>query len=381
MSQKVRLREVGRHLGRGEEILNSRPYTIGFLTVLAMVALRIVVGWHFFQEGLNHQRDPKWSSEGFLRAAKGPLAEFYHAKAPGPHGYYRTLLTPMNVAEADDALDRLQTEERKAAAAENADKASDDKSSRAVAKAAQSPIYGKWFEAILHDLGSRRDQIANHFGFSDEQKRQLDLLLSNYDKKLIVLLEGDRSHRGFADDIKRYRHELWRNQQMQQASGADQIPNMQTRNAKRAGSPAGELPPEQIESTPADWLGEVHALGEAFDMEALALRTDEQIKLDALPAPMTELKRMDTAVIWLLLIGGGCLVAGLFTRLSAIALALFLASVVLSQPFWAADAVKTTYFEWVELVALLVLATSRVGRWAGLDFFIHHVVLRPFRSA
>jgi uncharacterized membrane protein YphA (DoxX/SURF4 family) len=136
-----------------------------------------------------------------------------------------------------------------------------------------------------------------------------------------------------------------------------------------------------MESSPAEWLASVKGLGEAFVTDGLALRTEEQVDRGALPEPMTEMKRMDTAVTWLLIIGGGCLIIGLFTRLSALALALFLASVVLSQPFWVADAVKTTYFEWVELVALLVLATSHVGRWAGLDFFIHHVLLRPFRSA
>ena len=74
----------------------------------------------------------------------------------------------------------------------------------------------------------------------------------------------------------------------------------------------------------------------------------------------------------------GALVAGLFTRLSALALALFLISVIASQPPWIAGT-TSTYFQGVECVALLVLATSHVGRWGGLDFFIHHLFLRPFR--
>ncbi len=36
----------------------------------------------------------------------------------------------------------------------------------------------------------------------------------------------------------------------------------------------------------------------------------------------------------LLMIGGACLILGLFTRLAAFALGLFLLSVVLLQPFW-----------------------------------------------
>ncbi len=32
---------------------------------------------------------------------------------------------------------------------------------------------------------------------------------------------------------------------------------------------------------------------------------------------------------------------------------------------------KTTYFEWVEVLALFTLATTGIGRYAGLDYFVH----------
>ena len=67
---------------------------------------------------------------------------------------------------------------------------------------------------------------------------------------------------------------------------------------------------------------------------------------------------------------------GLFTRLSAIALAIFLLSVIASQPPWIPGTIPT-YNHVVECIALLVLATTPVGRWAGLDFFIHHPLFRP----
>jgi hypothetical protein len=65
-----------------------------------------------------------------------------------------------------------------------------------------------------------------------------------------------------------------------------------------------------------------------------------------------------------------------------VVLAIFLGSVIASQPPWVAGALTTVFnYQAVEFVALLVLASSRVGRWGGLDFFIHHLFLRPFRSA
>jgi len=67
------------------------------------------------------------------------------------------------------------------------------------------------------------------------------------------------------------------------------------------------------------------------------------------------------------------LLLGLFTRVACVAGALFLLSVVLMQPFWVSDALPT-YNQYVEMVALLALATTPVGRWAGLDYFLHKLV-------
>ena len=62
--------------------VQNRVRRYGAATVLALVALRLVTGWHFFTEGTQHLADPHWSSEGFLRAAKGPLAAHYQGVLP-----------------------------------------------------------------------------------------------------------------------------------------------------------------------------------------------------------------------------------------------------------------------------------------------------------
>ena len=72
---------------------------------------------------------------------------------------------------------------------------------------------------------------------------------------------------------------------------------------------------------------------------------------------------------------GVCLVLGLFTRTAAVLGALFLLSVILAQPFWMADA-QPTYSQTLEMFALAALATTHVGRWGGLDFFIHYLLLK-----
>ena len=43
------------------------------------------------------------------------------------------------------------------------------------------------------------------------------------------------------------------------------------------------------------------------------------------------------------------------------------------QPFWIDDT-HPTFNQYVEMFALLALATTTVGRWAGLDLFVHYLI-------
>ena len=61
------------------------------LAVAALAFLRIVVGMHFFLEGLSHLRDPDWSSAGFRKAAVGPLADFFRGSLPETGDWSGTL--------------------------------------------------------------------------------------------------------------------------------------------------------------------------------------------------------------------------------------------------------------------------------------------------
>ena len=88
---------------------------------------------------------------------------------------------------------------------------------------------------------------------------------------------------------------------------------------------------------------------------------------------------VDTIITWLTFLVGVCLILGLFTRVAAIAGALFLFSVILTQPPWIPDAADT-YYQMVEMMALLVLAAAAAGRYAGLDFLLHSLWLR-FRNS
>jgi len=56
----------------------SRP------AMIAITALRVVVGWHFLYEGLAKLTSPSWSAAGYLRQARGPFAEAFRWLASQP---------------------------------------------------------------------------------------------------------------------------------------------------------------------------------------------------------------------------------------------------------------------------------------------------------
>ena len=50
----------------------------------AVVALRVLIGWHFLYEGLAKLQAPAWSAAGFLSQARGPLADVFKGIAGNP---------------------------------------------------------------------------------------------------------------------------------------------------------------------------------------------------------------------------------------------------------------------------------------------------------
>lgn len=63
---------------------NMETATFARGPMIAITALRVLVGWHFFYEGLTKLSAPSWSAVGFFKAAKGPIAGSLHALAAQP---------------------------------------------------------------------------------------------------------------------------------------------------------------------------------------------------------------------------------------------------------------------------------------------------------
>jgi uncharacterized membrane protein YphA (DoxX/SURF4 family) len=355
-------------------MFDRRRY-LGTFAVLALVLLRLVIGWDFFRQGTQKveydrhdgQLRLDFSAEGFLKQARGPLAGLYHGHAPDDHGWQQTLASPRRNAPATD-------EE----AADAARWAADYRQRRDEAAKNGEPLpfefpplvpYRDWAEQIAHDWRHVRDEVKGVSGLSDEQKRQADAAL---DARLGQLADYLASQ---SDAITEYRHELWRLANWRAAPEAGEVPFVEERIAAKTAETSGQ---------PAAWVREVQSLESQFHDDLRAILTDEQRTQPPLAAAIDtalddvrehRLETLNIIVTVVTIAVGACLLLGLFTRLASLVGALFLFGVIASQPPWLADALPTMP-NVIELAGLLVLAATGAGRWLGLDYFTYALFAR-----
>jgi len=53
--------------------------------MIAITALRVMVGWHFLYEGIAKLTAPSWSAAGYLKQARGPFADLFKRLAGEPN--------------------------------------------------------------------------------------------------------------------------------------------------------------------------------------------------------------------------------------------------------------------------------------------------------
>jgi thiosulfate dehydrogenase [quinone] large subunit len=54
-------------------------------SMIAITALRVLVGWHFLYEGIAKLTAPSWSAAGYLKQARGPFAGLFKSLAAQPN--------------------------------------------------------------------------------------------------------------------------------------------------------------------------------------------------------------------------------------------------------------------------------------------------------
>jgi uncharacterized membrane protein YphA (DoxX/SURF4 family) len=286
------------------------------LAVAALVFLRLVVGLHFFLEGLSHLRDPNWSSAGFRKAAVGPLAERFRSALPQVGDWAGTV-----------------------AAFGSGDTAS-------AVEGWKKSVEAGWRKL----LADRRKAVPLDEKRLGEAEAAIEQASEEFGEYLA----------GIAPDLEDYRLQLARIARMARQPTADGPPFERARLTKKR---------QEIAQLVAGWMTDA----EGFEARLVSewdesLSPAERTKAAAAREP-SPLWKADRFVSWSLVTIGACLVLGVLVKFNAMGGVFFLASVVASQPFWVAGA-QPTYDQWVEIAALLTLAAMPCGGWCGLDYFL-----------
>jgi uncharacterized membrane protein YphA (DoxX/SURF4 family) len=376
-------------------LLSRCSTQFGAWSVASLVLLRLVIGWHFFQEGTQKfvydaaegRYRIVFSAEGFMRQAVGPLASLFRAQVPDTHGWPDLLAVPRQ----NKPLTVVEEEERSRWAADyrnRSDAAAKNKEPVPVEFPPFAP-YHDWAVRIVDDWRQVLADVTVIPDLSDDQRRRAAEAFVLRQQQLADWLAGE------ADAIADYQHELWRLDQMRSAPEARGLPYQKERIAARtAETRAMPLPwLRQVQEFQAGYFGDLNNVVRGSPDPAQVARSGDrpqQPKSDpttaaAMATALTEprqawLNFVNMAVTMLTLSVGACLLLGLFTRIAAVFGAGFLLAIIATQPPWVTGAEPTIY-QTVELTGLLVLAAVGAGRWAGLDFLLGALWRRLRRSA
>ena len=310
--------------------MQNRGSRYGVATVMALVVLRLVVGWHFFSEGSQHLADLRWSSEGFLRAAKGPFAAYFQAPLPAAgFGFDDTLhVSTTTSADASDVIDA-------------------------------------WRDRVIAGLKSAEAHFVEIYKPTADQQTELKEIFERRQAQFLSWLTDTRED--LNDHIHQWQRVVW----AQKLPTAADVPFQKKRIAEAQAKLKGQSGP---------WTTHVRGIERGLLEEFDAQLTPEQRAAGLAVAPRTSLEKIDRFMAYGITVVGGCLIVGLLARLAAFAGALFLLSVVLAQPPWLSDSLPT-YPQLLEMLTLVTLATVPVGRWGGLDFFLHSLFRRTCCTA
>jgi uncharacterized membrane protein YphA (DoxX/SURF4 family) len=339
--------------------------------IIALVVLRLAVGWHFYREGtkkLEYNSETgvttlAFSAEPFLRQSVGPVAEMVKEEFPNAYNWERYLAVPRQVRPStqEEMEQRAKWEadyaaRRKAAAAK--------KQPLPIEFPPHSPYYD-WADRIETSWRNAHDRFVIIPGLSDQQRRTAAEALDFRRQQLADYLESQ------TDAIAEWEHELYRLEELRKDSASVSLPFLGTRIGEKSA---------EISSKSNEWIAQVKAIEEGYLADLRGVISEEQMSdaavADKVDEALTDesvkkLNVLNVAVTALIIGSGVLLMLGLFTRVACIGAAGFLLSVIASQPPWEPAALNPVfYYQLVEIAALAVLFAAAAGQYAGLDYFI-----------
>lgn len=280
---------------------------IGVWGVVALVALRLGIGFHFFLEGSDKINNPKPFSALFFGNAKGPLAPLYKSMIWDADGLYR--------------LDNNTTADYWAA-------------------------YG--------------DRVVAHYRFDEDQANKVTKAVEDYNGRLAAHL-GE-----YEDDIFEYDKQLTRRDKNLKDPTRTALASLRAHDAKIEGE-RNKLKAKIIPGIDAIWKDLENELNGLATVEQF--KAHGRLPIGKIGRRFMDTEMVDGVIRYFDFTIGVLLILGLFVRPAALLAAGFLLTVCLSQWPGTYGAIPI-YYQGIEMLALLVLAAFSAGNLAGLDFFI-----------
>ncbi len=312
--------------------------------MVLLVALRLAIGCHFFYEGVwKISHADEFSARPFLTQAKGPAAKLFYRLVPDLDGRQRLAMTETQNEKGETVFTSQVYAEawtRMKDRALGAYELDEGKTKRVDA------LHRRYLTSLAEYITDNREDIEAHFG-------SLDRL--------------EAAEVGGNQGAQHQKKRLWDRQQKlrQEASG---------------------------------WLSDLDAMGQEYRLALWQIvvdgRPDDEVRrLSLVAGPVVATDKtplpffpswsafLNFSISWGLAAIGLCMLLGFCNRLACIGGGLFLISVLLSQPPWpsiyppAPPVVGHALVvdkNFVEMVAVFALAALPVGRWGGLDYFLHH---------
>ncbi len=285
----------------------------GFLAAFFIILLRVAIGWHFLNEGVEKFESGQHGKEAFS-------AEIYLRNANGPLGpYFRGMLPDV------DGRDMLDLSKLKA-------------SWRADA-----------------------ERVADHFRFSESQRALAGKLVDESERWADAWFGSAENE----EKRKKYFHDL------DAVEETEKNPDAMSYQLERAWEARRSVEADR-RSLIAPLIEQGKALRDAVAKLALS---DQLASSGPVSPPMTRLDWINIATTYGLIAIGACLILGFLTPFAALGAAAFLAMIYLSMPPWPGlppnPKTEGHYLfvskNLVELIACLVIASTPSGHWVGFD--------------
>ncbi len=312
-----------------------------------LVVLRLAIGWHFLVEGLEKVNNPSWTSEPYLHAATGPFGK-----------YFREIGDQRFLAKLDVGEDK------------------------------------KFPEALDREWERYLDVFEEQFPLDQEQAKKARIKLDQAKARTLKWLTEPHkvdkpspylnrpAEMTVAQRVQYYKDLL---QQVDEIA-RDQIAGY-GEGAKKKLADAWDEAQKVYASLKKDLATQTADMKK--DLNSALPANLRPLSMPAMPPPEfdgTPLAIGDFVVRWGLCVVGVCLIGGLLTRTNCVLGAAFLLLFFLPMmplPGWPENPRAEGHYLFInknviEMLALLALATTRSGRWVGLDGLLQF--LRPGRG-